>query len=258
MIRLVYALRRLPDQTREEFQRYWRDQHGPLVARYSTALRIRRYVQTHTLDDPLNDQLSKRRGTSEPFDGLAELWWDHPDELAAATRTPEGRAASKEIFEDERRFIDASRSSLWFAMELPQINPTPENIVAREESTIFKTVFVVRPLPSQTNEEAQLYWRMNHGPVVRSVAPWIRMRRYIQVHAISIPQEEKFRKARGRMEEPYMGHAEAWFDRTDLAAVSATPEGRRGMKLLIQDEAKFIDFSRSAIWASKEHVFIDR
>ncbi|HEY5625473.1 MAG TPA: EthD domain-containing protein [Dehalococcoidia bacterium] len=29
MIKLVYCLRRLPELTREEFQRYWRQNHAP-------------------------------------------------------------------------------------------------------------------------------------------------------------------------------------------------------------------------------------
>jgi hypothetical protein len=30
------------------------------------------------------------------------------------------------------------------------------------------------------------------------------------------------------------------------------------MELLVEDEAKFVDFKRSALWVAKEHVFIDR
>src|SRR5215813_9719688 len=58
MIRLVFVLRRKPNLTRAEFQQYWRDIHGPLVAKHSTALNILRYVQLHTLDDPINNQLA--------------------------------------------------------------------------------------------------------------------------------------------------------------------------------------------------------
>ena len=57
MIRLVFALRRKPDVSMADFQPYWRETHGPLVAKSSVALNILRYVQLHTLDDPINDQL---------------------------------------------------------------------------------------------------------------------------------------------------------------------------------------------------------
>ena len=40
--------------SREAFQAYWFDTHGPLVASVAEALQIRRYVQTHSL--PATDQ----------------------------------------------------------------------------------------------------------------------------------------------------------------------------------------------------------
>ena len=121
MIKLVFCLRRLPHLSRAECQRYWRETHGPLVRRHAETLRIRRYVQVHTLDDPLNDALRASRGGPEPFDGTAELWWDSREELAAAWATPEGRRAAEELLADERRFIDLPRSPLWIAEEHPMI-----------------------------------------------------------------------------------------------------------------------------------------
>ena len=52
-----------------------------------------------------------------------------------------------------------------------------------------------------------------------------------------------------------MGHAEVWFDRAGIQAV--TEERRLANQRAIEDEAKFIDFSRSAMWLGKEHVFVD-
>jgi len=117
MIKLVFCARRLPHLSRDEFQRYWRETHGPLVARYAAVLRIRRYVQVHTLDDPVQDALRASRGGPEPYDGVAELWWDSRDELEAATRDPAGQAAALALLEDERRFIDLAGSPLFIAEE---------------------------------------------------------------------------------------------------------------------------------------------
>ncbi len=118
MIKLVYCLRRRPELSREEFQGYWRQQHGPLVRERAQALGIRRYVQVHTLDSPLNEALAASRGsTGEAFDGVAELWWESAESLAAATATAEGRQAARELLEDEKRFIDFSRSVVFVAEE---------------------------------------------------------------------------------------------------------------------------------------------
>ena len=117
MIRLVFCLRRLPHLSRAEFQRYWRERHGPLVREQAAVLRIRRYVQLHTAPDPANDALRASRGGPEAFDGVAELWWESRDEVERVLATPEGRDASRVLLEDERRFIDLARSPLWWAEE---------------------------------------------------------------------------------------------------------------------------------------------
>jgi uncharacterized protein (TIGR02118 family) len=117
MLKLVFCLRRLSTLSRADFQRYWREQHGPLVRRHAPALRIRRYVQLHTLDHPLQDALRASRGGPEAFDGVAELWWDSPEDLEATLQEPAGRQAAAELLEDERRFIDLARSPLWVGEE---------------------------------------------------------------------------------------------------------------------------------------------
>jgi uncharacterized protein (TIGR02118 family) len=117
MVKLVFCVRRRPELTREECQRYWRENHAPLVRRHAEVLGIRRYVQTHTLDTPANAMLQASRGGPEGFDGVAELWWDSLDDLALASSTPEGLAAGAELLEDERKFIDLANSPLWLAEE---------------------------------------------------------------------------------------------------------------------------------------------
>ena len=59
------------------------------------------------------NMLAQSRGGPAAFDGVAELWWDSLDDLAAATATPDGRAAALALLVDERRFIDHARSPLW-------------------------------------------------------------------------------------------------------------------------------------------------
>lgn len=119
-MKLVYCLRRQPQLSREEFQRYWRDTHGPLVRERAQSLGIRRYVQVHTLDSPLNEAMRASRG-SDPnvFDGVAELWWDSAEAFSAGASTAEGRQAARELYEDEKRFIDFSRSTAFVAQEHP-------------------------------------------------------------------------------------------------------------------------------------------
>jgi uncharacterized protein (TIGR02118 family) len=117
VVKLIFALRRRPDLSREEFQRYWLETHGPLVRSYADALKIRRYVQVHTLPDEVQTALRASRNAPEPYDGVAELWYDSLDAIADAVSTDEGREASIALLEDERRFIDHEHSPLWFSQE---------------------------------------------------------------------------------------------------------------------------------------------
>jgi hypothetical protein len=190
------------------------------------------------------------------YDGVAELWWKSPDDFAAFA-TKAGQAGALELLDDEKNFIDLPNSPLWFASEHPQVNPT-EYMVATEHSPLVKLFFCLRQPAAQSLEACQHYWRTNHGPLIRSVSTGFRMQRYLQVHYTPHDFEAKLTGPRGTTAPPYAGHAEAWFNRADLMTMANVPEAARAMQLAIEDEAKFIDFKRSAMWLGKEHVFIDR
>lgn len=117
MYKLTFCLRRKPGMSREEFQRYWRETHAPLVAERAQTLGIRRYIQAHTEDLPdAHAALQARNGGApEPFDGVAELWFDSLD--AFASDDPAVRKASADLFEDETKFIDHPNSPMWIAQE---------------------------------------------------------------------------------------------------------------------------------------------
>jgi len=245
--------------TLDEFQKYWRENHGPLVAKHAMTLDILRYVQVHTLDDPLNEALPGERGTMlSPYDGVAELWWAREEDLLTAFESSEGQAAANELLEDEKKFIDLANSPLWFAYEYPHVNPSPENLIARENSSILKFYYPLRHLANLSSDEAQLYWRTTHGPKIRMIAQQAKILRYLQVHRYESELENIVREVRGTQEEGYTGHAELWWDRTELMSILDTPEGLKAFEFAIEDEEKFIDFSKSSMWVAKEHVFIDR
>ena len=258
MIRLTYLLRRKPDMSRAEFQKYWREVHGPLVAGHAQTLNVLRYVQVHTLEEYQGEQTTEGRGKMEPpYDGVAELWWTSREDMVSAYDSAQGQAAAQELVEDEANFINLPSSPLWFAYEYPQVNPSPENLVATEMSSLVKFYYPLRHLTHLSLEEAQLYWRTSHGPLIRRIAAAGHIKRYIQVHRYEDELEGALREVRGTLTEPYTGHAELWFDRTYVSAATTSPERTRGGQLAVEDESKFIDFARSCMWMAKEHVFVD-
>jgi len=108
MVKIIYVITRKAGMSVEEFQRYWRETHGPIAARIPG---VRKYVQCHTLPELYAGE------RPPPYDGVAELWFDDLEAFRQASRTPEVAAA----VEDERNFIDHSRVALIMAEEKPVV-----------------------------------------------------------------------------------------------------------------------------------------
>jgi uncharacterized protein (TIGR02118 family) len=117
VIKLTFCLVRLPHLSRAEFQDYWFNRHGPLVASVADTLLIRRYVQLHSLPAEASAGIRLSREAPEEFDGVAELWFDSLEAIIENGRRPEAQAAAAMLLEDERRFIDLPRSPLWWGEE---------------------------------------------------------------------------------------------------------------------------------------------
>lgn len=117
MIKITFCLRRKPEMSLEEFQRYWFENHAPLVQKHAGALHIKRYVQTHAAETPLNGVLRESRGGPDPYDGVAEIWFDTIEDMMSAMDDDAGRHASQALLEDEKKFIDLENSPLWLNEE---------------------------------------------------------------------------------------------------------------------------------------------
>ena len=117
MIKLVFCLKRRPELSREQFQTYWRETHGPLVRERAKAIGALRYVQVHTSFDDLNEGLRQTRGGPPAFDGVAELWFADRKALETSFTEDDARRAGSELLEDEKNFIDLAQSPIWLAEE---------------------------------------------------------------------------------------------------------------------------------------------
>jgi EthD domain len=117
MIKVVYCLSRKEDLTREQFQQYWRGQHAEKVKERAEAIGMKRYVQSHSYDTPMNAGMASERGGLDGYDGIMEGWWDSEGQAMAALTTPKGMQAMAELLDDEKRFIDHSRSRIFVTRE---------------------------------------------------------------------------------------------------------------------------------------------
>lgn len=117
MIKFVMCITRHPDMTRKEFKDYWMNKHGPFFKRNADVMGAKKYVQSHTIDSPLNDGLRNSRGMLPEYDGVAEVWFESEAALMKGMGSPEGRKLGAALLEDEANFIDHSKSSAFIVQE---------------------------------------------------------------------------------------------------------------------------------------------
>jgi uncharacterized protein (TIGR02118 family) len=122
---------------------------------------------------------------------------------------------------------------------------------------MVKLVYCIRRREDLSPEEFRRYWLDEHGPLVRKVAAAIGAVRYVQSHTAAPDLNELLRGSRG-CEDPYDGITEVWWQSlADLEASMQTPESQEAQRSLLEDESTFIDFARSRVFMTEEHVIFD-
>jgi len=129
--------------------------------------------------------------------------------------------------------------------------------IGKSRCPMIKLVYIVRKRDDVSDKEFHEYWLHKHGPLVTSVAKAIRARKYVQSHTI-LPEAAASLSQSRNMAEIFEGITEVWWDSVeDLTAGTSSLEGQDAGRLLLHDEAKFIDFKRSTIFFTEEHLIFD-
>ncbi len=231
--RIVFPLRRLPHLSREEFQAYWFDVHGPLVASHASTLGIVRYQQVHTREET--------RPTRVPcFDGVAELL---VDPARASTDRAAVAAASNALLEDERVFIDHAASPVWIAEEDLRLEGPKDGL---------RMTAVLRRNPDITREAFRHHWREGHGPWAMRHPEVFGFRHYVQLHTPADADDNPI--ARARQAPPaFDGVSEIYRD-----PPTASPEAVASLRQeFIDDERNFLDIDASPVFLGEVRVIID-
>ena len=119
MIKLVYCIRKRANLTDEEFHTYWREKHGAFIRSLAKTIRAKKYIQCHTMNSPINEELVRSRGldTTPPYNGITEIWWESMEEFLAGVNSPEGIEAAQRYIADEANFVDFSQSRAFLTEE---------------------------------------------------------------------------------------------------------------------------------------------
>jgi uncharacterized protein (TIGR02118 family) len=250
MIKLVYVITRRADYSSAAFYDYWLNRHGPLVAKQAAALHLRKYVQSHTVDDPGNEAMRSVRGMLPPVDGITEVWWDSLADMQAAYATPEGIASGRILSEDEAKFIDFTKSQVFLTQEHLIFDrtggkgPSPDAL---------KVTYLLTKRNDLTQAACHRTWLVDHGPLVTSFAGILGMAKYIQSHTIA-PEWNAGVVAAG-FAPPLDGITEVWTGGPqDAASGDATAKAAMA---LVEDERRFVEMGASRCFLTKEHTIFD-
>lgn len=118
MIKLIMCLTRRSDLSREQFQDYWRNSHGPFFMENVGVMRATRYLQSHTITSPLNEGMKASRGLMDEFDGVAEVWFESEEDLMEAMGSEEMQSLGQALMADEENFIDHTKTSAFIVREI--------------------------------------------------------------------------------------------------------------------------------------------
>lgn len=118
---------------------------------------------------------------------------------------------------------------------------------------LIKIVFCLTRKEHLTREQFQDYWLNIHVSKVKAVQHLIGLTRYVQSHTIENDMSAALRASRGG-KAPYDGVMEGWIETEESEANAAADGYLEAAQMLLDDEGEFIDFERSAIFITREHV----
>ena len=108
MIKVIVAIKRLPEMSPEAFHEHWRNRHAELVKNNpATRKYIKKYIQCHTLPGEYEQG-------EVAYDGTAEIWFATLEDRDAFFSDPD---YLRDISPDEGRFADMTRTVFFVTEE---------------------------------------------------------------------------------------------------------------------------------------------
>lgn len=103
MIKTIALAHRKTGLTREEYNKYWLEKHGPLAAKLIPY--VKKYVQNHFIEVP---------GMEYEDDGIVEMWYD---DVEAWQKSKKAIGSIPELMKDGSNFARMSPGGFWVVEE---------------------------------------------------------------------------------------------------------------------------------------------
>ena len=261
MIKLNYFVRKRADVTAEDFRAFWMGNHAEEVLQLFDKLGIRKYTKCETLhDDDVNKLLQQMYGSAtDAYDFVEEILINDLEAFKEGLGDAEVQKVLLQLHEESHAYVDVSRSDLWFSVDVPQVF-SGEDCTATPDNTYLKPFYVGSYLPQLSMAEAQLHWNACHGGMARQFIKMLPYKQYSQGHRIESKITDQLKTILGagfEDRERALGQAEAWIDRRIVPSLQG-PEVERMMRMLVNDISLFVEPENSHMFATKEHVILDR
>lgn len=231
---------------------YLKVQHGDMVRVHGPRLGFTRYVQDlRTVQAQELDAFAARRGWATPPDGSVALWFENGAAMSRAFASPEGRAASAILKEDELKFIDPGRISAFMAKEHVVFD---DREGAETGLPNVKLVMQVWRGSDVTPSQFKQRWHADHAALVNELRSDLGIVRYVQSRRIASKEIAAYARDRGWRAAPD-GLMEFWWaGQSDMANAWASQAGRDAWRRLAELEGSFLDEARTKAFLAMEHL----
>lgn len=116
MVKLVQCVRRKPEVSLADFREKWRA-YGEMIKAGAVVLGGVRCTLSTALAVEENLLFALRRGTQEPFDGIAEIWFESAPAAIAILKRPDWHEGLARFQAFQESFVDMEQSSFFYAIE---------------------------------------------------------------------------------------------------------------------------------------------
>ncbi len=117
MFKVIACVFKKEELSVEAFREHWMGTHRDLLLKYQDVLHITKHVQMIPEHGPLQAGLDGMWSKAPVCDGIDETTFDSEEAFRSLSKNAEAAEALKILKEDERKFVDHSKTFGWIVKD---------------------------------------------------------------------------------------------------------------------------------------------